>query len=408
MEIELDPEKAGFAPGRLDRIDRLLARYVNDGLLTGWQVAVTRDGKLVHHGMFGQRDREADLPVETDTIWRIYSMTKPLTSVAAMMLSEEGLLPLRQPISEILPEFANARVYTGGSALNPGTVPAVEPIRVWHLLTHTSGLTYGFQHQHPADELHRLIQAEFFPPAGITLAEQVERWALIPLLFHPGSAWNYGVSTDVLGRVIEVVSGMPLDRFLAERIIEPLGMVDTAFTVPVEKADRMAALYLAAKPGQEPVRRDDFTPDPRGPVTFLAGGGGLVSTTADYLRFTRMLLGRGELDGVRLLGSRTVDYMTRNHLPGNADIAGFAPSTGPADTFEGVGFGLGFSVVVDPVRNEILTSPGEYAWGGLASTAFWVDPVERITAVFMTQLVPSGTYPIRAELRTLVNAALAD
>jgi CubicO group peptidase (beta-lactamase class C family) len=408
MEIEIDPEKAGFAPGRLDRIDRHLARYVDDGRLTGWQVAVSRDGKLVHHGTYGLRDREAGLPVEPDTIWRIYSMTKPLTSVAAMMLYEDGLLPLRQPIGEILPEFADARVYTGGSALNPGTVPATEPIRVWHLLSHTSGLTYGFQHQHPADELHRLMDTEFFPPAGTTLADTVRQWARIPLLFQPGSAWNYGVSTDVLGRVVEVVSGLPLDRFLAERIIDPLGMVDTAFRVPAEKADRLAALYLTPKPGREPVRRDDFTPDPRGEVTFLAGGGGLVSTAADYLRFTRMLLNKGELDGVRLLGSRTVDFMTRNHLPGNADIATLAPSTGPTDTFEGIGFGLGFSVVIDPVRNEILTSPGEYAWGGLASTAFWVDPVERITVVFMTQLVPSGTYPIRSELRALVNSALMD
>jgi CubicO group peptidase (beta-lactamase class C family) len=408
MEVEIDPEKAGFAPGRLERIDRHLARYVDEGLLTGWQVAVTRDGKLVHHGTYGLRDREAGLPVEPDTIWRVYSMTKPLTSVAAMMLSEEGRLPLRKPIGEILPEFADARVYTGGSALNPGTVPATEPIRVWHLLSHTSGLTYGFQHNHPADELHRRMDTEFFPPAGVTLADQVRRWARIPLLFQPGTAWNYGVSTDVLGRVVEVVSGQPLDRFLAERIIEPLGMVDTSFSVPEGKAGRLAALYVTPRPGQAPTRRDDFTPVPRGEVSFLSGGAGLVSTASDYLRFTAMLLNRGELDGVRLLGSRTVDYMTRNHLPGNADIATFAPSTGPTDTFEGMGFGLGFAVVIDPVRNEILTSPGEYAWGGLASTAFWIDPVERITAVFMTQLVPSGTYPIRSELRTLVNSALVD
>ena len=236
----------------------------------------------------------------------------------------------------------------------------------------------------------------------------MRQWARIPLLFQPGTAWNYGVSTDVLGRVVEVVSGLPLDRFLAERITDPLGMTDTAFTVPAAKADRLAGLYLTPTPGQAPVRRDDFTPDPRGEVTFFSGGGGLVSTTADYLRFTGILLGRGELDGVRLLGGRTVEFMTRNHLPGNADIATAAPSTGPTDTVEGIGFGLGFAVVIDPVRNEILTSPGEYAWGGLASTAFWVDPVERITVVFMTQLVPSGTYPIRSELRTLVNSSLVD
>jgi CubicO group peptidase (beta-lactamase class C family) len=408
MEIELDPEKAGFVPGRLDRIDRHFSRYVEEGLLAGWQVAVTRDGKLVHHGTYGSRDREADLPVTADTIWRVYSMTKPLTSVAAMMLHEDGLLPLRQPLEEIIPEFADARVFTGGSALRPGTVPALEPIRIWHLLSHTSGLTYGFLHQHPADEMHRLLDAEFFPPEGVTLAQAVQRWAAIPLLFQPGTGWNYGVSTDVLGRVVEVVSGMPLDRFFAERITGPLGMVDTAFTVPAAKGDRLAGLYVTAKPGQQPIRRDDFTPDPRGPITFLAGGAGLVSTTADYLRFTRMLLGRGELDGVRLLGGRTVEFMTRNHLPGNADIPSIGQPTSAQDAFEGVGFGLGFSVLIDPVRNEILGSPGEYAWGGLASTTFWVDPVERITVVFMTQLVPSSTYPIRSELRTLVYSSLAD
>jgi CubicO group peptidase (beta-lactamase class C family) len=407
MDIELEPEKAGFAPDRLDRIDRHLARYVDDGLLAGWQLAIARDGKLVHHTTFGLRDREAGLPVEPDTIWRVYSMTKPLTSVAAMMLYEQGRLALRQPVAEILPEFADARVYKLGSALNPGTVPA-EPIQVWHLLTHTSGMTYGFLHQHPMDEMHRLLDAEFFPADGLTLAEAVQRWSRVPLLFQPGTGWNYGISTDVLGRVVEVVSGMPLDRFFAERITGPLGMVDSGFTVPAEKAERCAGLYVAAKAGQTPIRKDDFTPDPRGPVRFLSGGGGLVSTTADYLRFIRMLLERGELDGVRLLGSRTVDFMTRNHLPGGVDIPTIGRPMSPQDAFDGVGFGLGFSVSVDPVRTEVLTSPGEFAWGGLASTAFWVDPVERITVVFMTQLVPSSTYPLRSELRAMVNASLAD
>jgi CubicO group peptidase (beta-lactamase class C family) len=407
MEIELEPDKAGFAPDRLDRIDRHLARYVDDGLLAGWQLAVTRDGKLVHHGTYGLRDREAGLPVEPDTIWRIYSMTKPLTSVAAMMLYEEGLLSLRRPLAEILPEFAAARVYSLGSALNPGTVPAA-PILLWHLLTHTSGMTYGFLHQHPMDELHRLMDVEFIPSEDFSLADAVQRWATVPLLFQPGTGWNYGVSTDVLGRVVEVVSGMPLDRFFAERITGPLGMVDTAFTVPAGKADRLAGLYLSAKAGQTPVRKDDFTTDPRGAVTFFSGGGGLVSTAADYLRFTRMLLNRGELDGVRLLGSRTIDYMTRNHLPGGVDIPTLGRPMSPQDAFDGVGFGLGFSVSLDPVRTEVLGSAGEYAWGGLASTTFWVDPVERITVVFMTQLIPSSTYPIRSELRAMVNAALVD
>lgn len=408
MDIEVDPAAAGFDPARLARVDRHLARYVDEGLLAGTQVVVARDGRVVHHGTCGLRDREAGLPVGADTIWRVYSMTKPLTSVAAMMLCEDGLLQLRQPLSDVLPEFAAARVYTGGPAANPATVPAVEPIRIWHLLTHTSGLTYGFLYASPVDTMYRSAGIEFFPPAGTTLADACARWAALPLLFQPGTEWNYGVSTDVLGRVVEVVSGLPLDRFLAERVTGPLGMADTGFTVPADRADRLAALYVTSAAGREPVRRDGFTPDPRGPARFLSGGGGLVSTASDYHRFTTMLLNRGELGGVRLLGPRTVDLMTRNHLPGNADIAGFGRPTSAEDAFEGVGFGLGFAVMVDPVRNETLASAGEYAWGGLASTAFWVDPVERVTVGFYTQLVPSSTYPVRAQLRALVNSALVD
>jgi CubicO group peptidase (beta-lactamase class C family) len=406
MDIEIEPARAGFDPERLARVDRHLARYVDEGLLAGTQVVVARDGKVVHHGTYGLRDREAGLPVEPDTLWRVYSMTKPLTSVAAMMLVEEGRLQLRQPIADLLPEFAAPRVYTAGSAANPATVPALEPIRVWHLLTHTSGLTYGFLYASPVDTMYRSAGIEFFPPAGTTLAQACERWAALPLLFQPGAEWNYGVSTDVLGRVVEVVSGQPLDAFLAERVTGPLGMVDTGFSVPAEQADRLAGLYVTSKAGRPPLRRDEFTPDPRRPATFLSGGGGLVSTAADYHRFTTMLLNRGELAGVRLLGPRTVDLMTRNHLP--ADIASFGRLTSAEDAFEGVGFGLGFSVVTDPVRTETLASEGEYSWGGLASTAFWVDPRERVTVGFYTQLVPSSTYKIRPELRALVNSALVD
>ena len=408
VQVELDPAEAGFDPRRLARLDTHLARYVDDGRLAGWQLLVARHGRVVHAATYGQRDREAGRPVEPDTIWRIYSMTKPITSVAAMMLYEEGLLSLRDPVADYLPAFADPRVYVAGSARAPETRPATGPIRIWHLLTHTSGLSYGFLHAHPVDAMHRAAGMEFFPDPEIDLATACDRWARLPLVFDPGTEWNYGVSTDVLGRVVEVVSGMPLDRFLAERVLGPLGMVDTGFSVPEAQADRLAALYVTPTPGRVPARRDDFTPVPLGPVTFLSGGGGLVSTAADYHRFTRMLLNRGELDGVRLLGSRTVDYMTRNHLPGGVDLDAFARPVFAESEHLGVGFGLGFSVVVDPVAGENLASAGEYAWGGLASTAFWVDPVERVSVVFLTQLVPSGTYPIRRELRALVNSALVD
>ena len=404
LGIEVEPADAGFGPERLARVDRHFARYVDEGKLAGWQLLVTRDGRIAHSSTCGVRDREAGLPVEPDTIWRIYSMTKPITSVAAMMLCEEGLLQLRDPISVYLPEFAAPRVYTRG----PATAPATEPagaIQVRHLLTHTSGLTYGFLRSSPVDEMYRAAGYEFFPADGTDLAVACERWARLPLLFQPGTEWNYGISTDVLGRLVEVVSGMPLDRFFAERIFGPLGMVDTAFTVPHDRRDRLAALYLKSAGG--PVRGDAFPPDPAAQA-FFSGGGGLFSTTADYHRFSSMLLRRGELDGTRLLGSRTVDAMTRNHLPGGRTLAGLGRPFDAVTVFDGLGFGLGFSVLVDPIANGTLASPGEFGWGGMASTVFWVDPVERITVIFMTQLVPSSSYPLRPQLRYLVNSALVD
>ncbi|HYT09047.1 MAG TPA: serine hydrolase domain-containing protein [Mycobacteriales bacterium] len=405
--VEVDPAEAGFDPHRLARLDRHLARYVDDGWLAGWQLLVARRGAVLHHSTCGQRDREAGLPVKPDTIWRVYSMTKPVTSVAAMMLYEDGLLQLRDPVSRYIPSFAGCRVYVRGPSTGPVTVPVTEPVRIWHLLTHTSGLTYGFHRAHLVDALYREAGYEFFPPHGVDLAAACDAWAALPLLFQPGTEWNYGVSTDVLGRVVEVVSGMPLDRFFAERILGPVGMVDTAFSVSEEQAHRLARLYAASAPGRPPTRQDAYPPDLRDP-TFLSGGGGLVSTAADYHRLTRLLLGGGELDGVRLLSSRTVDFMTRNHLPGGRDLAELGRPFSAEPAFEGIGFGLGFSVVLDPVRNESLASAGEFFWGGLASTLFWVDPVERVTVVFLTQLIPSSTYPIRFELRQLVNSSLVD
>ena len=405
LQTEVDPAEAGFDPDRLARADRHFARYVDEGKLAGWQLLVSRHGRVVHSSTYGLRDREAGLPVEPDTIWRIYSMTKPVTSVAAMMLCEEGLLSLRDPVADHLPEFAGARVYSHGSGLAPATDPA-GPMRIHHLMTHTSGLTYGFLRASVVDEMYRSTGFEFFPTDGSDLAAAVRHWAAQPLLFQPGTEWNYSVATDVLGRVVEVVSGMSLDRFFAERILGPLGMADTGFTVPDGKRDRLAALY-ANVPGKQPARADAFPPDPA-TQNFFAGGAGLFSTTADYARFTSMLLNRGELDGVRLLGSRTVDHMTRNHLPGGRTIAEIGRPFDTVTALDGLGFGLGFSVLVDPVANGSIASPGEFGWGGLASTVFWVDPVERITVIFMTQLIPSSTLPIRPQLRYLINSALVD
>ena len=408
LAVEADPAQLGFDPARLDRIERHFARYVEDGRLPGWLALVARAGTVAHVAGTGHRDVEAGLPVEQDTIWRIYSMTKPVTSVAAMMLWEEGAFELKDPVSRFIPSFAEARVWTGGSSLKPATGPLTEPLLIWHLLTHTSGLTYGFHYSHPVDAIYRAGGFEWGTPPGLDLAECCEAWAAMPLLFQPGSEWNYGVSTDVLGRVVEVVSGQPLDHFLKERILTPLGMHDTGFVVAAQDADRLAALYTADPLTGRAVRNEAMGAAVLSGRDCLSGGGGLVSTAADYLRFARMVLGGGELDGVRLLGSRTLRYMGANHLPGGADLEEIGRPLFSETTFDGVGFGLGFSVLMDPVRNRVPGSPGELAWGGAASTAFWVDPLEDLCVLFFTQLLPSSTHPLRSQLRQLVYQALVD
>jgi CubicO group peptidase (beta-lactamase class C family) len=407
LKVEVEAGEAGFDQERLGRIDAHFRRYVDDGRLPGWLVAVARRGQVVHLSTYGHRDKEAEEPVTLDTLWRIFSMTKPITSVAAMMLYEEGAFELKDPIARWIPAFADTKVYRSGSTVNPALEAQTEPIRVWHLLTHTSGLTYGFHHATPVDALYRNAGFEWGAPDG-DLAAHCDTWASLPLLFQPGTEWNYGVSTDVLGRLIEVVSGQALDVFLRERIFEPLGMGETAFSAV--DADRLAALYVPM-PGTEPrqaVRMDPMGEAAKHPPQWLSGGGGLVSTAADYHRFCQLLLNGGELDGVRLLGTRTLRYMTRNHLPGGADLEAFGRPLFAETSFQGVGFGLGFSVVQDAVDNKVLSTVGEFAWGGAASTAFWVDPGEEITALFMTQLLPSSTHPIRPQLKQLVYQALVD
>jgi CubicO group peptidase (beta-lactamase class C family) len=410
LKIEADPAEAGLDAERLARIDAHFRRYVDDGRLPGWLITVSRYGRLAYAARYGSRDTEAGLPVTDDTVWRIYSMTKPITSVAAMMLVEEGRLALTDPVSAFIPSFAGVRVFAGGSDLRQVTVPAVEPVRVWHLLTHTAGLTYGFHRAHPVDAVYRAAGFEWGTPPGMDLAQACDIWAGLPLLFQPGAEWNYSVATDVLGRVIEVASGQRLDEFLAARIFRPLGMTDTAFWAGEQAAPRLAALYTPDRGGHAR-RADAVGKAALAQPVMLSGGGGLVSTAADYHRFTQMLLDRarspaGELDGARLLGPRTVGYMTRNHLPGGLDLETFGRPLYAESPFRGVGFGLGFSVVIDPVPGKVICSAGEIAWGGAASTAFWVDQEAELTVSFFTQLLPSSTHPIRSELRQLVYQAL--
>jgi CubicO group peptidase (beta-lactamase class C family) len=414
LKVDTDPEEVGLDPARLERLDRKMQRYVDDGLLPGFLVTVARHGRLAHVGVGGHRHVEDGLPVETTTRWRIYSMTKAVTSVAAMMLYEEGEFLLTDPIARWLPEFADTPVYVAGSAQRPVTEPQTEPIRVWHLLSHTSGLTYGFHHAHPVDEMYRTAGFDWTTPKGLDLAACSELWATMPLVFQPGSEWNYGVSTDVLGRLVEVVSGQPLDEFFQQRIFGPLGMTDTSFGLREDDdPTTLARLYV-------PVRENPLGPpvgitpmDPLGDLFLgrpdcLQGGGGLVSTASDYLRFAEMLRRRGEHDDGRLLGPRTVDHMTRNHLTDNADLDTFGRPLFAETPLRGVGFGLGFATVIDQASYGVVSSPGEFNWGGAASTAFFVDPVEDMTVCFYTQLLPSSTLPVRTYLRSLVYQALVD
>jgi CubicO group peptidase (beta-lactamase class C family) len=409
LKIEADPAEVGLDATRLRRIDARFARYVDDGKLPGWLVTVARHGKLAYVSSYGQRDVEAGLPVEHDTLWRLYSMTKPITSLAAMMLYEEGAFELTDPVATFIPSFADVRVWSGGHDQAPVTVPAAEPVRIWHLLTHTAGLTYGFHRAHPVDAMYRHAGFDLAKRSVMDLEAACDTWARLPLLFQPGREWTYSVATDVLGRVVEVASGQRLDEFFAQRIFGPLGMTDTAFYASPDQLPRLSALYARGPRGT--AVRADQQDEAREPPAMLSGGGGLIGTAADYNRFLAMLLDlpgspAGSLDGATLLGPRTVAYMASNHLPGGADLEAYGRRLFAEVPFHGTGFGLGFAVVIDPVPGKVICSPGEIAWGGAASTAFWVDQAEGLTVSFFTQLIPSSALPLRSRLRQLVYQAI--
>ena len=406
LEVRVEPSAMGFDSSRLMRIKTHFDQYVFDRRLAGWHATVSRGGELVWSGMGGHRDRERGLPVTDDTIWRIYSMTKPVTSIAVMMLYEEGLFDLNDDAGRWIESLREPRVWTGGSVESPVTVASDGPVRIHHLLTHMSGLTYGFQNTHPVDAVYRAKGYDFGRSAGSDLANAVDDFCSSPLVFHPGTGWNYSESTSVLGRLVEIWSGQSLDVFFRERILDPLGMHDTAWWCPPDKHDRLAMLYVPHNGSSFPY--EELASHALTPPRVLDGGGGLQSTANDYNRFMAMLLRGGELGGVRLVSNRTLDLMTQNHLPGDVDLDEYAVDSFSEVDYAGIGFGLGFSVVVDQRKNKSLVSEGSFAWGGAASTAFWVDPVEDLTVGFFTQLLPSGTYPIRRELQQLVYQALVD
>jgi len=409
------PESIGLSSERLARIPAFLdERYIKTGKLPCAQVQVWRRGKLAVDGVLGLADRERNRPLEKDAIFRIYSMTKPITSVAFMMLVEQGLVALDDPVAKFIPEWANLGVFAAGTDAGWATTPPARPMLMIDLLRHTSGLTYGFQMQGNIDAAYRKLKVAEDLRFG-TLQEFIDKLGKLPLVFSPGEAWNYSVSTDVLGYLVEKISGLPFATYLEEKIFQPLGMVDTAFTVPADKAHRLTACYAAGALGSKavtagpPKLQDDPEKSPYlTPTDFPSGGGGLAGTMADYMRFARMLLNGGELDGVRLLSPKTLQLMTANHLPGGKDLTQMSKSLFSEATYAGVGFGLGFGVTVDPAATMIPGSKGDFFWGGAASTFFWVDPVEDLTVVFMTQLLPSSAYPVRRELRTLVYSAFTE
>ncbi|MCP5155761.1 MAG: beta-lactamase family protein [Ectothiorhodospiraceae bacterium] len=401
----IDPGTVGLGAARLARVRDWMARYVDAGKLAGAMTLVARRGRVAFLESYGLADLASGRAMAPDTVLRFYSMTKPITSVAALMLYERGRFQLDDPLEAYLPAFADMQVWVSGSGESMRTEPARRPIQIHDLMTHTSGLTYGFFHATPVDAMYRARGIDFTRSDG-DLGTMVDALGEMPLLAHPGSEWNYGTSTDVLGRLVEVLSGKSLGAFMRDEILAPLGMHETAFSVPAAARGRFAAMYGRDKDGGlEEVGSatdDRFLRE----ATLHSGGGGLVSTVGDYFRFTELMRRRGELDGVRLLSRKTVDYMTRNHLPGGVDMAAMGQPRFSEASYEGIGFGLGVSVMLDPARAKVMGSAGEYAWGGAASTAFWIDPVEEMTVIFCTQLLPSSTYPLRRELRVLTYQAI--
>jgi CubicO group peptidase (beta-lactamase class C family) len=402
--MKVTPEDLGLSAPRLVKIDLMTQRYIDEGKLPGTITLVSRRGKIAHFECQGRMDIEADKMVAEDTIFRIYSMTKPVTSVALMMLYEDGHFQLDDPVSRFVPAFEEMEVYISGNKDEYKTQPADRQITIRDLLTHTSGLTYGFMRTSVVDALYRDRGVE----QSKTLKEMVDKIVELPLLFTPGSRWSYSMATDVCGYLVELISGESFDRFLREQIFEPLGMVDSGFTVPESKVHRFAANYERTPDNGMQLVDSPETSRYISDVTYFAGGSGLVSTARDYLRFAQMLLNKGELEGERILGRKTVELMTSNHLPNNGDLSSMGQPVFSETSYDGIGFGLGFSVMIDPATANILGTPGEYAWGGAASTYFWVDPAEELIAILLTQLMPSSSYPIRREFRVLAYQSIVE
>ena len=395
----MSANELGFLPDRLDRIGaHVQAKYLDSGKLPFGALLIGRGDEVAYEWASG---------VDKEAIFRIASMTKPVTSVAFMQLVEQGKVALSEPVAKYIPEFANLGVFVSGGGNQPFvTRPPLTRLNIVDILRHTAGFTYGFQERTPVDAAYRRTELEHW---GKNSSQSfIDHLARLPLEFDPGSSWNYSVSTDVLGVLIERISGQSLSDYFREHIFAPLAMEDTYFHVPPEKAARMPEAYAF-----HPVEKMKLVSEAGansswcGKHSFESGGGGLASTIADYHRFCRMLLNGGALDGVQIISPKTLELMTANHLPGGGDLTQHSKSLFSEAENAGIGFGLGFACNIDPAATLLPGSKGEFYWGGMYSTAFLIDPVEDLIMIFMTQLMPSSTYPIRREIRTMMYAALA-
>jgi len=388
------PEKLGFSSERLERITTHMQGYIERGDTNGILTLVAHKGEVVHLARCGYKEIATQEPMGFDTIFRIYSMTKPIVSLALMMLYEQARFQLNDPVHKYLPEFKDIKVLEPNGEL----VPPRQEISIQHLLTHTAGLTYGAFGDTEVDRM--LVAANIFDKS-ITLEEMVRRITRLPLLYHPGERWVYSVATDVVGRLVEVLSGQSLADFLDEKIFQPLGMVDTSFSVPPEKLARFSPCYAETET-EKIVMNDGVQNSTYRNVKCYSGGGGLVSTLEDYFKFASLVSNRGYLNGIRLLGRKTLELMRSNHLP--ADLLPMVIQ----EPILGYGFGLGFSVLLDVAQSQAQGSVGSHGWSGLASTTFWVDPVEDLVAILMTQYIALNPFPLHADFRSLVYQALID
>jgi CubicO group peptidase (beta-lactamase class C family) len=410
--MDAQSQWTGLDAGRLERITEHLERhYIASGKITGCQVAVARHGHMAYFKSFGLMDRKRGKATRDDTIYRIYSMTKPIASVALMTLFEQGHFQLNDPVHRFVPSWRNHRVWISGEGEAMETERPQRPVTFRDVLSHTAGFTYGgglpgVGIQHPIDKVYRALKVRSVGGAD-TMMEFMDKMGQVPLRYQPGQAWMYSLATDVVGALVEIISGKPLAQYLSETIFEPLGMKDTAFWVAPEKKDRFAANYQRGADKQLKLIDDPETSDFTREPGFKSGGGGLTGTTADYMRFCEMLRRGGELDGHRVLGPRTIELMHMNHLPGGKTLTDLAIGAFSETAYDGVGFGLGFASTLGQVESGGY-GQGDYYWGGAASTIFWVDPKEDLSVVFMTQLMPSATFNFRGQLKNIIYAAIID